>query len=319
MPLVSVCMKSYNHERFIAEAIESVLGQDFANLELIIVDDASTDATRQIIERYAKQDSRIRAIFHERNFGISRTSNDGIAAAKGKFIAVIDSDDVWIAHKLTKQLAVLERDEDLIVWSEGEVIDHAGRSIGKSFSELHGNTLAANNGGTLIFRKPSGDIWQELLWSNYIFDSTVLYKKRNLGDVRYDEGIAFRNDFKFFLELARRYQFHYIAEPLAKYRIHGDNASRGSDSEGLKRRRIGAEEDFSIVEDAMRQYGDEIPRETRAAIYERMGSFYYSTGKTRKSLRFFLRAITSNPLEKRNFRYLRLAFKRMLRAVSSHV
>ena len=177
MPLVSVCMKSYNHERFIAEAIESVLGQDFANLELIIVDDASTDATRQIIERYAKQDSRIHAIFHERNLGISRTSNDGIAAAKGKFIAVIDSDDVWVADKLTKQLAVLERDEDLIVWSEGEVIDHAGRFIGKSFSELHGNTLAANNGGTLIFRKPSGDIWQELLWFNYIFHSTVLLQK----------------------------------------------------------------------------------------------------------------------------------------------
>ena len=137
--------------------------------------------------------------------------------------------------------------------------------------------------------------------------------------MRYDEGISFRNDFKFFLELARRYQFYYIAEPLAKYRIHGDNACRGSGSEGLKRQRIGAEEDFSIVEDAMRQYGNEIPREIRAAIYERMGCFYNSTGETRKGLRFFLWAIASNPLEKRNFRYLRLAFKRMQRAVSSRV
>jgi glycosyltransferase involved in cell wall biosynthesis len=319
VPLVSVCMQTWNSERFIGEAIDSVLGQDFEDLELIIVDGASTDATRQIVERYAKQDPRIRVIFHERNLGMSRACNDGISAAKGKFIAQIDSDDVWVPNKLTKQLAVLERDEDLIVYSEGEVIDHAGRSIGKSFSELHGNTLAVNNGGRLIFRKPSGDLWQELLGSNYIFHSTVLYKKRNLGDVRYDEGISFRNDFKFFLELARRYKFYYIAEPLAKYRIHGDNASCGSDSEGLKRRRIGAEEDFSIVEDAMRQYGDEIPRETRAAIYERIGFFYYSTGETRKGLRFLLRAITCNPLEKRNFRYLRLAFRRMLRAVSSHI
>jgi glycosyltransferase involved in cell wall biosynthesis len=319
VPLVSVCMKSYNRERLIGEAIESVLGQDFEDLELIIVEDASTDATRQIIERYAKQDPRIRVIFHERNLGISRSSNDGIAAAKGKFIAVIDSDDVWVADKLTKQLAVLERDEDLIVWSEGEVVDHAGRPIGKSFSELHGNTLAVNNGGKLLFRKPSGYIWQELLWSNYIFHSTVIYKKGNLGDVRYDEGLPLRNDFKFFLELARRYQFHYIAEPLAKYRIHDYNISRGSGSEGLERRRMGAKEDFSIVEDAMRQYGDEIPRETRAAIYERIGSFYYSTGEQKKGARFFLRAIACNPLEERTFRYLRLGFKRMLRAMSPRV
>ena len=142
---------------------------------------------RQIIERYAKQDPRIRVIFHERNLGILRARNDGIAAAKGKFIAQIDSDDVWVADKLTKQLAVLDRDEDLIVWSEGEVIDHAGQSIGKSFSELLGHTLAVNEQN-----EPRGDLWQELLWSNYIFHSTVLYKKQNLGDVRYEEEILVR-------------------------------------------------------------------------------------------------------------------------------
>jgi glycosyltransferase involved in cell wall biosynthesis len=302
-------MGTWNQERFIAEAIESVLGQDFEDLELIIVDGASTDETRKIIDRYAQQDPRIRVIFQERNLGISGACNDGVEAAKGKFVANIDSDDVWVPDKLTKQLAVLERDEDLIVWSEGELIDHAGRSIGKSYSEYY----------EAVSKKKSGDLWQELLPVNYIFHSTVLYKKRNLGDVRYDEAILALPDKKFFQDLARQYQFHYIAEPLAKYRIHGDNASRGSDSEGLKRRRIGAEEDFSIVEDAMRQYGNEIPRETQAAIYERMGSFYYSTGKTRKGLRFFLQAITCNPLGKRNFRYLRLAFKRIQRAVSSHI
>jgi len=67
VPLVSVYMAAWNRERFIAEAIESVLGQDFEDLELIIVDDGSIDATRQIIERYARQDPRIRVIFHERN------------------------------------------------------------------------------------------------------------------------------------------------------------------------------------------------------------------------------------------------------------
>ena len=122
MPLVSVYMGTWNQERFIAEAIESVLGQDFEDLELIIVDGASTDETRKIIDRYAQQDPRIRVIFQERNMGISGACNDGIEAAKGKFVANIDSDDVWVPDKLTKQLAVLERDEDLIVWSEGGLL-----------------------------------------------------------------------------------------------------------------------------------------------------------------------------------------------------
>ena len=306
MPLVSVCMKTWNSERFIAEAIESVLGQDFEDLELIIVDGASTDATREIIERYAKQDPRIRVIFHERNLGIARASNDGIDAAKGRFIAKIDSDDVWVSDKLTKQLAVLERDEDLIVWSEGEIIDQAGRSIGKSFSEGPGNTSSAKKGG---------DIWQELLRSNYIFGSTLFYNKRNVGDLRYDEGLLYLNDLKFHLELARQHQFHYIAEPLAKYRIHGDNTLGGSGPETLKRHRIAAKEYISIVEEAMRQYDDEITRKTRAVIYGLMGSIYYSEGEKKKGLRFFLQAVMCNPFEKRNFLYPRLALKRMLHSV----
>jgi glycosyltransferase involved in cell wall biosynthesis len=313
VPLVSVCMQTWNSERFIAEAIESVLGQDFGDIELIIVDGASTDATRQIIERYAKQDPRIRAIFHERYLDISRKANDGIEAAKGKFIAQIDSDDVWLSDKLTKQLAVLERDEDLIVWSEGEIIDDAGRSIGKSFSER-----LANNVYISAKAKKSGNLWQDLLPLNYIFHSTIIYKKQNLGDVRYDEGILVIDDFKFFLDLARQYQFYYIAEPLAKYRIHGDNTLAGSGPEALKRRQIADKEYISIVEDAMRQYDDEITRETRAVVYGHIGLLYYLAGETKKGLRFFLRAFMCNPLEKRNVWYLRLAFKRMLRAVSSH-
>jgi glycosyltransferase involved in cell wall biosynthesis len=139
MPLVSVVMLSYNHDEFIAESIESVLGQDFDDFELIIVDDASTDSSRQIIQKYAVEDSRIRVILHEANCGIAKTVNDGIEAAKGKFMATTASDDVWMTDKLTKQLAVTASNENLIVWSEGEVIDLNGQPVGKSFSEFHEN------------------------------------------------------------------------------------------------------------------------------------------------------------------------------------
>ena len=76
MPLVSVFMKSYNHDRFISEAIESVIGQSFEDLELIIVDDGSTDSSRQIIDSYEQQDSRIRSILHKHNLGITKVVNE---------------------------------------------------------------------------------------------------------------------------------------------------------------------------------------------------------------------------------------------------
>ncbi|MGZ7171982.1 MAG: glycosyltransferase family 2 protein, partial [Halobacteriota archaeon] len=136
MPLVSVGMASYNHEKFISEAIESVLGQDFDDLELIIVDDASTDSSRQIIQKYAAKDSRVSVILHEANCGIAKTANDGIAAAKGKFLAPIASDDVWMKDKLSKQLAVLESDEDLIVWTEAEIIDERSQPVGSTWREF---------------------------------------------------------------------------------------------------------------------------------------------------------------------------------------
>ena len=81
MPLISVVMTSYNHHRYISEAIESVLCQTFDDIELIIVDDASWDYSRDIIQRYQQTDPRVRFIFHKKNVGISRTTSDGFAAA----------------------------------------------------------------------------------------------------------------------------------------------------------------------------------------------------------------------------------------------
>jgi glycosyltransferase involved in cell wall biosynthesis len=293
VPLVSVFMKSYEHEQFIAEAIESVLQQDFTDLELIIVDDASTDASKQIIERYAEQDPRIRVIFHESNLGITKVVNDGIDAARGKFIAQIDSDDVWVKDKLRKQLAVLECNEDLIVWSEGALIDQNGRLVGKTFSEMSSS----------VQRKKGGDIFQELLIGPYIFGTSLLYKRQNLGDLRYDERLSYLNDYKFELELARKYQFYYVAEPLAKYRIHGQNTLVGSDPHAKERRRRGVAEEISVRQEALRQYNHEVPDTVMAKICASSGFCYSKLGAHRTALRSFLRAIRRNPYNWKNLIY----------------
>src|SRR3990172_86863 len=109
-PLVSVIIPFYNAEKFIQEAIDSVFAQTYGNWELLLVDDGSTDATSEIALRYAEQyPNKVRYLQHEgrQNRGLSASRNRGISNAKGDFIAFLDADDVWVAHKVEEQVAIL--------------------------------------------------------------------------------------------------------------------------------------------------------------------------------------------------------------------
>ena len=102
--LVSIITPSYNSERFISDTINSVIGQTYDNWELIIVDDASYDQTPKIIKRFLSKESRIKAIFLKENIGPSEARNQAIRIAKGRFIAFLDSDDLWLPNKLDTQI-----------------------------------------------------------------------------------------------------------------------------------------------------------------------------------------------------------------------
>ena len=112
MPEVSVIIPSYNHAAFIGETIESILNQSYTDLELVIVDDASTDRSRDIIQKYLRQDRRIRFYEHKQNCGFSKTRNDAMHLASGKYISSCASDDVYCEDKLEKQLAVIKQPEN---------------------------------------------------------------------------------------------------------------------------------------------------------------------------------------------------------------
>lgn len=131
--LVSVVMPVYNASRFLSEAIDSVLSQTHSNLELILVNDCSTDNSLEIAERYALQDDRIRVIHSKENHGVAYTRNIGIAEAKGHYIALLDSDDVWLECKLEKQVALIERQGAQIVYCSYDFIDEKGKTIKKPF------------------------------------------------------------------------------------------------------------------------------------------------------------------------------------------
>ena len=114
-PRVSVVMTTYNGERFLSAALESILNQSFTDLELIVVDDGSTDNSASIIRSFCARDLRVRGIFLERNFGIPKAANRGLRAARGEYVARMDSDDLCHHDRLLKQVSYLEKHKEIDV------------------------------------------------------------------------------------------------------------------------------------------------------------------------------------------------------------
>ena len=290
MVLVSVLMGSYNHQKYISEAIESVLSQTFPDLELIIIDDFSNDNSRRIIENYQAKDERVRAFFHEKNVGIANTLNDGLAKVRGKFVSFIGSDDVWFPYKLERQLALSKNHEDKILWSEGEIIDGNGAPTGTTFTKMHS---AAN-------KKKSGNLFKEILWDNYIFGQSLLIKKDFIGNALFDTSLWYLNDYRFIADLARKHEFLFTSEPLAKYRIHAGNS--------ISKDRITWLNDRILLNSYfLQRYDGEISRNLKGILYMKIGSTYADLGRTDLAKQFYLKAISIDPFSKETVLYLILA------------
>jgi len=257
MPLVSVIMPSYNHGKFVSEAIESICNQSISDWELIIVDDASEDNSRKIIQDYMKKDHRIVATFHDENMGIARSLNDGLERASGKFISFFASDDIWVRDKLEKQLKVLEKDENLIVWSEGEIIDAHGIPTGKLFTQR----------ARASCRKKNGDLFEELLRGTSLFGTGRIVKRENVEGIRFNEDYKYINDYQYELDIARRCKYYFIETPLTKYRLHGRNTVTLSKRNGGLFR-----ENIILRWRYFKQYRNEISNKTKLYLLCRIGT-----------------------------------------------
>lgn len=130
--LITVVIPNYNGQRFVEQAIDSVLYQTYPNFELMVVDDGSTDNSLQLIRRKAQGDSRIHVISLAHNAGVANARNIGIKKAQGEYIAFLDSDDIWTEDKLERQLALAEKGAD-IVYCSYDFIDEKNNLIQKAF------------------------------------------------------------------------------------------------------------------------------------------------------------------------------------------
>lgn len=276
MPLISVLMLSFNHDRYISDAINSVLNQNFRDLELIIIDDCSSDNSRRIIEAHQKDDYRIKAFFHRKNMGMAKTANECILKATGKYISFLDSDDLWVKSKLEKQVAILNSNDNLIVWSEGEIINADGFPTNETFTQLN---LASD-------AKKSGDIFEILLNHNYIFMSSLIFKRDFATKIMFDRRLKYLNDQKFVAQLAKEHEFYYIEEPLVKYRVHGKNSIL-TDEKNWSVDRINLSNFF------LNEYGKQISKKTKADLLFTIGWSYSLLNENRLSRFFSLRAFAT--------------------------
>lgn len=161
--LVSVILPVYNSEKYIAETIESVLLQTYKKIELIVVDDCSTDASADIIKKY--KDERIKYLKNKKNGGVAIARNNGMNAASGRYIAFIDSDDTWEKHKLAQQIDQLSKTDYVMAYTGLEIVDEAGNHIKNqsvpnemTYKKLLRNTAIATSSVVLDMEKINIDI-----------------------------------------------------------------------------------------------------------------------------------------------------------------
>lgn len=197
---ISVIIPTYNRGSLIERSVKSVLEQDYHNLEVIIVDDCSTDNTKEVIG--SLDDGRIKYIQHTYNNGANAARNTGIKAAKGDYIAFQDSDDEWMPEKLSKQVKIFDDSDDKnlgIVYTAFWKIEETIKKYIPSKDIL----------------KTSGDLHDTLLGTNFISTQSLLIKKECLLNVgMFDEKLPRLQDWELLLRLSKHYHFYLVDEPL---------------------------------------------------------------------------------------------------------
>ncbi|WP_231833833.1 glycosyltransferase family 2 protein [Thermosynechococcus vestitus] len=204
-PLLSVLMPVFNAEAYVGEAIESILGQSFRDFEFIIIDDGSTDNSLSVLKRYAAQDARIRLISRE-NRGLVATLNEGIALARGEWIARMDADDVALAHRLVSQLTFLQENQ----------LEICGASV----------QLIGTGRGYWHYPRAHAGCEAELLFGVPFAHPTVIAHARVFKELRYAAAWSLVEDYDLWQRAwAAGFKMGNVPEVLLQYRVHRQQTS----------------------------------------------------------------------------------------------
>jgi glycosyltransferase involved in cell wall biosynthesis len=216
-PLITVTICCFNGERYLEKTLRSVLTQDYPNLEVVIVDDGSTDGTAKIIERFAGRNSRIRAFFRS-NHGLPASRNYSFAQAMGEWIAMVDQDDLWYPSRLSRQLALAESHPSAgFIFCNANHINESDEVIGEHLSAytLPESGMRKGDAGNLLLRQGC-----------FSASVTCLIRRETAKAVgTFDETIPYVCDYDYFIRAGFETDFAYTRDSLAAWRKHTQQAT----------------------------------------------------------------------------------------------
>jgi glycosyltransferase involved in cell wall biosynthesis len=205
-PKVTVLMPVYNGERFLREAVDSILAQTFADFEFVVIDDGSTDGTAEIVRSYL--DPRIHFVRNASNLGLVANLNKGIETARGEYIARMDGDDVSLPERLAKQVAFMDASPELA----------ASGTWAKDIDE-EGNVIGVRR--MTVGRRMEYEFW----WPCPLIHPSAIIRRSLVGEVRYDPDALEAADYDFWLRLRQGRALDNLPEYLILYRVHGGSMS----------------------------------------------------------------------------------------------
>lgn len=207
--VIAVC---YNHERFVTECLESIKAQSHQNFELIVVDDRSTDNSPELIAAWMEANyPQGKYLRHKENIGLCKSINEALAISSGKYVNLIATDDVWLPHKIERQLAAIKLlpETTAVLYSDAMQMDEMGTTLHQSFLEAH---LPAKH-------PPSGKIFPALADGNFVPAMAAIIRRDAITKIGgYDEELSYE-DYDMWLRLADVYDFEYLPDVVARYRI----------------------------------------------------------------------------------------------------
>lgn len=209
LDLVSVVIATYNMGRYLPQAVESALAQSYSNLEVIIIDDGSSDDTPAVVRQWSG-DARVH-VHRQANQGAARAKNKGIELSGGRYVAFLDADDAWLPQKLASQMPLfIDRPEVGVVYSDYERMDENGHPVPKGPA-----------------RMCRGHISGALLIDNFVSYSSAVVRREILERYgAFDEAFAMGFDYDLWLRLSAHCEFDFIKEPTVRYRIWSGQLSR---------------------------------------------------------------------------------------------
>lgn len=272
---VSVIIPTYNRSNYVQQAVESVLNQTYNDYEILVIDDGSTDDTKRLLEKYA---DRIKYVY-QTNQKVGAARNNGIRHAQGKYIAFLDSDDLWLPQKLERDVAYFE----------------ANPQVGLVYSNVIYFSDEGANLYTRRMKSPSGDVLEKIIIDNFVVTSTVVVKRECLDRVglfNEDLDLASSEDWEMWVRVASQYPLGYISEASTKSRIH--HSKLMGNPEGMERSILRGLEIIWTNENLLPRISH-LKNRSYASLYTYIAINYYASGQMAKAREYLKEAVGIHP------------------------